>query len=136
MRRQSTFEEQLEKYGYCTYFTVGTSMRPLLRPQKDLVHLKRPAGRLKPDDVALFRRRDGQYVLHRVAEVRAEDYVFLGDNQVTRETGIREDQILAVMEGYTRNGRYHRIGTLGYRWYVRIWRWLYPLRYLWKIVRI
>lgn len=136
MRRQTTFEEQLEQYGYCTYFTVGTSMWPLLRPRKDLVHLKRPSGRLKRYDVALFRRRNGQYVLHRVVEVREKDYIFLGDNQIVREPGIREDQILGVMEGYMRNSRYRGIGTLQYRWYVRIWRWLYPLRYLWKSVRM
>lgn len=134
MSRQSTFEEQLEQYGYCVYFTVGSSMWPLLRPRKDLVHLKKPSGRLQYHDVALFRRKSGQYVLHRVVEVREKEYVFLGDHQVVKEEGIRDDQILGVMEGFTREGKYCTVDSIGYKVYVRLWTGLYPLRYIsWKI---
>lgn len=136
MSTRSTFEEQLEKKGYCTYFIVGVSMRPLLRERRDLIHLRRPSGRLKRYDVALFKRKNGQYVLHRVVKVRKDDYVFLGDNQIIREPGIHEDQILGVMEGYMRNGRYYTAGSPVYRCYVRIWTLLYPVRYLWKRLRM
>lgn len=132
MSRRSTFEEQLEDYGYCTYFTVGTSMLPLLRVRKDLVHLRKPQGRLKSYDVALFRRRNGQYVLHRVVEVRDGDYVFLGDNQIRQEKGITDSQIIGVMEGVTRNGKYRGVDDRWYRIYVFAWRAVYPLRYMWK----
>lgn len=135
MRRKSTFEEQLDQYGYCSYYTVGSSMLPLLRPRKDLVHLKKPSGRLKCYDVALFRRANGQYVLHRIIKVRESDYVFLGDNQIHREYGIRDSQILGVMTGFTRNGKFRATDALWYRFYVFAWRGLYPLRYLWRRVR-
>lgn len=107
-------------------------MRPLLRARKDLVHLRKPSGRLERYDVAMFRRKNGQYVLHRVVEVRKEDYVFLGDNQIRKEKGITDSQILGVMAGFTRNGKYRTVDELGYRVYVYVWACLYPVRYVWK----
>lgn len=135
MSRRSTFAEQLEQHGFCSYYTVGTSMLPLLRPRKDLVHLKKPSGRLRKYDVALFQRKNGQYVLHRVVKVGEQEYVFLGDNQILREPGIRDSQILGVMDGFTRNGIYRSVRKPGYRIYVHVWKWLYPLRYIWRKIR-
>lgn len=132
MSRHSTFEKELEQYGYCTYFTVGTSMLPLLRARRDLVHLRKPEGPLRPNDVALFRRKNGQYVLHRAVRAGEGEYVFLGDNQIFREAGISHSQILGVMEGFTRNGKYHSVQEFPYKMYVFLWRGLYPLRYIWR----
>lgn len=129
MRRKSTFEEELRQQGYCTYFNVGTSMMPLLRQRKDLIHLVKPQGRLKKYDVPLFKRENGQYVLHRVVRVEPDSYVLCGDNQIYKEKGVTDDQIIGVMEGITRNGRYVPVKSIGYRCYVQIWCKLYWIRW-------
>lgn len=128
MRRRSTFEEEIRKQGHCTYFNVGTSMMPLLRQRKDLIHLVKPKGRLKKYDVPLFKRDNGQYVLHRVIKVYPDSYVLCGDNQIHKETGITDDQIIGVMTGITRDGKYLPVTSLKYRIYVRIWWGIYWLR--------
>ena len=72
---KSTFEEQLDKCGKLIYTNVGDSMMPLIRQDKDLLIIEKPKGRLKKYDVPLYRRDSGQYVLHRILEVRKNDYV-------------------------------------------------------------
>ena len=54
-----TFEEILATQGRLIYKTKGVSMLPMLRQDRDLVHIVPPAGRLKKYDVAFYRRIDG-----------------------------------------------------------------------------
>lgn len=113
-----SYEDYLDRYDSLTYTNVGVSMLPLLRQGKDLfvVHRK-GADRCKRGDVVLFRRPPSSYVLHRVIEVRPDDYVTMGDNTIGRERGIRDDDILGVMTGFVRNGRHHDVSEPGYRLY-------------------
>lgn len=112
------FEDLLERDGALTYTNVGTSMLPLLRQGRDLFTVvKKTAERCKVGDVALYRRADGAYVLHRIVEVRDEDYVFLGDNCVAREYGVTDADILGVMSAFVRDGKEHRVTERGYRAY-------------------
>ncbi len=113
-----SFEEYLDRYGELTYTNVGVSMMPLLRQGKDLFTVrKKGEERCKRGDVVLYTRPPDRYVLHRVIEVRPDDYVILGDNCVSKEYGIREEQILGVMTSYVRNGKTHRVTDRGYRLY-------------------
>ena len=64
---EGTFESLLERDGKLVYKTRGISMLPMLHENRDLVVIERADKRLKPGDVALY-RRGGQYVLHRVLE--------------------------------------------------------------------
>ena len=114
---QISFEEFLKREGELTYTNVGVSMMPLLRQGKDLFTVKRKGPeRCRKGDVVLYRRRD-DYVLHRIIEVRPEDYVILGDNCVLKEYGIRDRDILGVMTDYVREGRQHSTREAGYRLY-------------------
>ncbi|MBQ3862330.1 MAG: S24/S26 family peptidase [Clostridia bacterium] len=128
-----SFEDYLDRFGTLTYTNVGTSMMPLLRQGKDLFILKkRGPERLAVGDVVLYRRPPDKYVLHRIVEVRPEDYVILGDNCAAREYGIRDEDILAVMTGYVRDGVEHSVTEKAYRDYTaRILRSEKP-RVAWK----
>ncbi|MBQ3955489.1 MAG: S24/S26 family peptidase [Clostridia bacterium] len=128
-----SFEDYLDRFGTLTYTNVGTSMMPLLRQGKDLFILKkRGPERLAVGDVVLYRRPPDKYVLHRIVEVRPEDYVILGDNCAAREYGIRDEDILAVMTGYVRDGVEHSVTEKAYRDYTaRILRNEKP-RVAWK----
>ena len=114
-------EQYLSENGTLTYSNKGTSMMPLLREGKDMFTLRRKgAERCRAGDVVLYKRPPKDYVLHRVVEVRENDYVILGDNCVSYEYGIKDSDILGVMTGFTRGGREYSIESRGYRLYTFI----------------
>ena len=113
-----TYKEYLEKHGTLIYTNVGVSMLPLLREGKDLLIVSRKGpGRCRAGDVVLYIRAGNRYVLHRVIEVHAHEYVIMGDNCVTKEYGIRDEDIIGVMTGFVRGGRKHSTDEFGYRVY-------------------
>lgn len=117
-----SFEEYLDQYGTLTYTNVGISMMPLLRQGKDMFTVrKKGVERCRKGDVVLYRRPPDKYVLHRIVEVRPDDYVILGDNCVVKEYGIRDEDIIGVLTGYVRDGREHSVDEPAYRAYSNVW---------------
>ena len=132
-----TYEEYLEKNGTLTYSNVGVSMMPLLRQGKDLFTVrKKGARRCKRGDVVLYRRPPDKYVLHRVIEVRPDDYVILGDNCIAKEYGIRDSDIIGVMTGYVRSGKTHTVKERGYRLYTSVILDTIPVRVFFKKAKL
>ena len=124
-----SIEEYLKQHETLIYRNVGVSMLPLLKQGRDLFTLTRKTEeRCRKYDVALFRKAPHVYVLHRVVEVRDRDYVFLGDNCITKETGITDQDILGVMVSFVHNGKNYNVDDFRYRIYVRVWCALYPAR--------
>ena len=77
-----TFEQVIARDGWLIYTNRGDSMMPLTKQDRDpLVISKKPKRRLKKYDVPLYKRDSGQYVLHRIFQVRKHDYVICGDNR-------------------------------------------------------
>lgn len=108
----------------------GTSMLPLIRQGIDFVELSALPGKLKKYDLPLYRRPDGQYVLHRI--VKAEDtYTCIGDNQYLLETGVTHDQLIAVVTAVYRGEKRIPVTAFSYKAYCRLWHWTRPLRHLW-----
>lgn len=110
---------------------TGVSMLPFLRPQRDAaVLIAADPAALRRGDVALFRRDNGQYVLHRVhavEETPARAYVMLGDAQWIGER-VLPLQVLAVATAFEVKGRRISTESPAYRRRVALWRWLLPLR--------
>ena len=126
---KSTYEAELERTGQLIYTTVGTSMRPFIRSQEDLVIIeRRTGGRYEKGDAVLYRRDSGQYVLHRIVKVCPDSYTLCGDNRAYREPGIREDQILGVLTAVIRKGQRIDVRTDAYKRKIWLWVALYPLR--------
>ena len=132
---KSSFEAELAEKGRIIYPNVGVSMRPLIKQGRDVMVIEKPTGRLKRYDGALYVRKDGSYVMHRVLKVRENDYVICGDNCIRKEYGITDDQIIGVLTAVLRNGKEIKSTDLGYRIYVHIWCDLFYLRIavLWGI---
>ena len=122
------FEDLLEKDGRLVYKTKGTSMRPMLRQNRDLVIIEVPVSRLQKYDVAFYKRQD-KYVLHRVIGVEDGYYRIRGDNTFVVEH-VPDSSVLGVLTGFNRNGRLHGVSERGYRFYARFWHFIYPLRYV------
>lgn len=130
-----SFEEELEKSGKLVYTTVGASMRPLIRQDRDISIIEKPKARLKKYDVALYKRPNGQYVLHRVVKVCDDGYVILGDNCLRKEYGIKEEQIIGILTSLVRKGKEVDFNSFGYRFYSRFWYAVYPVRVIFMRTR-
>ena len=129
---------------------TGNSMAPFLRDCRDQVVLEAvdPAA-LQPGDVPLYRRRSGQYVLHRIVErddgeyrhILAEEeplpsahvgaplsYTMLGDAQTELEPRIETDQIVARAAAFLRKGKRWECDSARYRRRVIRWHRRLPMR--------
>ena len=133
---KSTFEQELERKGNITYTCRGISMLPLLRQKRDLFTITKKQGRCRKYDVALYKRADGAYVLHRIVKVLPDGYVFLGDNCLNKEYGITDQDILGVMTSFVRDGKEHAADAGGCRRYAKLGYMLYPVRSLWKRLKM
>lgn len=120
-------QQQLAAGNTVRFAPRGCSMLPMLRQGRDKVILSPVTGPLKKYDLPLYRRDNGQFVLHRVVAVGAA-YTCMGDNQYEPEQGIRQDQILAVVTAFTRDDREISVKTPVYGIYCRVWHWLRPVR--------
>lgn len=78
--------------------------------------------------VVLYKRDNGQYVLHRVAACRGETYDFCGDAQWVLERGLRREQILAVVTEFQRTDRWTSVTSAAYGLYWRALLAVRPLR--------
>lgn len=86
--------EKLSMGGRVIIKPKGTSMLPLIRQGIDEVELSPlPSGRLKKYDIPFYKRKNGQFVLHRIVRVKKDSYVLCGDNQNELEFGITDDMI-------------------------------------------
>ncbi|MBR3158591.1 MAG: S24/S26 family peptidase [Atopobiaceae bacterium] len=126
VRTTTTFEELLEQDGRIIYKTKGSSMRPMLHENRDIVVILRPEERLHKYDVALY-RRGKQYVLHRVVRVLDDAYLIRGDNTYALER-VPDEAVIGVLGGFSRKGTYREVSDRAYRAYVRVWCVAYPVR--------
>lgn len=113
-------EDIVKEKGYYATTPKGTSMFPLLNSKCNIIVVK-PQLPLKKYDVALYKRKSGEYVLHRVLGKNEQGYIFCGDNQWKLEYGIKDSQIVATLREWYKNNRKHGIEDLRYQRYVRFW---------------
>ena len=98
---------------------TGSSMMPLLKPERDSVWLRK-SDSVRRGRILFFRRNNGTFVLHRVRRVLPDgSWIVNGDAQEWLET-VHPDQAVAVVTQIVRNGR-----TI---------RWNHPLLQLWDIL--
>ncbi len=130
MTERDEKREALEKLGVYVSTPSGSSMRPMLRGERDNILVEKHEGRLRRLDVALYRRRDGRHVLHRVVRVKQNGYVMRGDNCDYTERGITDEMIVGRLVGFWRDDRYISVENRGYRLYAHLRNFFYPLRFL------
>jgi hypothetical protein len=117
-------DAQLQR-GEAQLPVTGISMTPTLRGGRDLVRLRKLEDRPKRGDILLYRRDNGQYILHRALR-GGNGVVCCGDRQFEKEP-VRTEQILAVVTAFCRKGKWHSTSAPFYRLYVFFWMIL-PLR--------
>ena len=125
-----TIEEQLQKEGYLLSLSAGYSMRPMLTQRTEQLLIEKLTTDPSVNDVVLFKRRSGQYVLHRIIRRRGDHYLIRGDNCYGSES-VAYDQIIGILKGFYKGSRYIDCGSnKTYLCYVFLWRIIYPLRYV------
>ncbi len=97
-------EDVIEQKGKYVGPTVGVSMLPLLKTRRDTIVVVKKTERLKPLDVALYKRGDA-YVLHRVLSVEEWGYIIRGDNCYADER-ILEKDVIGVLTEFFRKGKH------------------------------
>lgn len=125
---------QMETAGSAVLNVTGWSMLPMLHNRRDSVTICPVEARCNRGDVILYRRKSGQYVLHRVLRRTEEGYILCGDNQFFTEK-VEHDQLLAVVTGFTRKGKTYSVSHPGYRFYTGIWVFFHPVRWLYLMPR-
>ena len=96
----------------------GISMLPLIRPGVDSITLVLPTT-VNKGDIVLYKRDNGQYVLHRVMYIKKGEYIMCGDNQYEHEHGIKKENILAKVKGIYRGEEYFETDNKEYQRYVK-----------------
>lgn len=120
--------EQPLKSGKSVKFTVvGNSMYPVFRNGVDNVIL---SASKEPGmfDVILYRRENGDYVLHRIVGRGRQGFKLCGDNQLKKEYPVRRSDVIAVMTAFERDGKTIEKHTLWYSIYSVLWGLMIPLR--------
>lgn len=119
--------EKLALGGTVRFSPKGTSMLPTIRQGIDEISLTSFKGHLKKYDIAFYRRENGQFVLHRVIKKLSENsYVMRGDHQFESEYGITEKNIIAVADGFYRDKKFIKAGSLAF------WFWAAPMPFIYR----
>lgn len=112
--------EAFEKGKTFTFPVNGKSMQPLLHAN-DLVEITAIES-VHVGDIILYRRENGQFVLHRVRRIQPEGYTFVGDHQVVVEKSIAFSQLIGKVISYKKQGKDKQYLLKGIRY--RIYKFL------------
>lgn len=110
---------ELTKNGVIAFVPSGNSMWPTLKHKGQSVIVKLKTEKLKPMDVALYRRENGTNVLHRVMRTTDFGYVMCGDSLFALEN-VKEECVYGVMIGFYRGKRYVEVTDPDYIEQVKI----------------
>lgn len=149
MKAEAMFELSVDEYiplvseavsggGEFRLYPKGTSMLPLIRHGVDSVLLT-AVNEPKKNDIVLYRRENGQYVLHRIVKLdKGGSYSMCGDNQTVVEHGITRSQMIATVSVVYRGERAVSLSSLAYRSYAFAWSFV-PTRvvglFVFRVIR-
>ncbi len=111
-------------------FPKGTSMLPTIVPGEDSVMLSKPEN-IEIMDAVLYKRKNGQYVLHRIIGKTKSGYKMCGDNQLFTEKNITPEMIIAKVTGIYKKEIYVDVSSLDY---IKQIRKLYRNKSIQKII--
>ena len=108
MTESVTITEALEKSGIISINPKGRSMFPYIK-DTDTVVIKKPTAPLEKYDCVLFFERENVYVLHRLMRIKGDVLFTLGDNNLKYDRPVRREEIVGVLDGFYRGGKYKQV---------------------------
>ena len=106
----------------------GDSMSPFLVHQRDYIYFKTPDRELRKGDMVFYQRVTGQYIMHRIIDVKPDGYYMMGDNQAALEGPLDRSQIFAIVTKVKRKGRWIGPDDLIWKFYEKVWIHMIPVR--------
>lgn len=111
--------------------TVGTSMRPFLTEDRDVVIIipyTHQTMRLYRGDIVLFKIQNS-YLLHRVISIKGDHITLCGDNVYHSTENIFTENIIGILHSIIRHsGRITFCKSLIWRTKSFVWISLFPIR--------
>ena len=107
---------------------VGSSMSPFLIHGRDKIFFSKPDGVLKRGDMVFYQRANGQFVMHRIIQVKDSGFYMVGDAQTEIEGPILREQIFAKITRVERKGKTLTEKDFCWRFFEGPWLVLLPLR--------
>lgn len=117
------------KSGIAVPLTVtGSSMMPILKPQRDIVWLEYcDMNQIKKGDILLFERSNGKPVLHRVRKIKNDVLIMNGDALCFTET-IEKTQVIACVKKFERNKKMFNCDSKAIKLWNMMWYFTRPVR--------
>jgi len=113
---------------------TGNSMYPLLRTSIDSVIIKKKST-ISKYDIILYKRENGEYILHRVVGIKEDGAMVLaGDFETVTEYPVYPKQVIATVESIFRKGKHISCNNPLYKIYSFLWVLFMPNRFI--IVKI
>lgn len=138
MKKIDTFEyisvlrELTEQGREVSLLISGSSMSPFLAHQRDTIFFRKPESELKRGDMVFYQRVTGQFVMHRIWNVKPDGYYIVGDAQVDIEGPIKREQIFAIVTKVQRKGKWLGPGDFWWEFFEHVWIRIVPCR---KLIR-
>ena len=123
-----TYRELLQSVDTLPLLVRGNSMAPFLVDGRDTVYLTRLDRPLKVGDIVLYKRTNGDYILHRICKVEGAAYCMIGDAHTVHEWGISREQIFARVSWVQRKGKQQKPGCFWWFFFEKVWIRIIPLR--------
>lgn len=111
-------DEVISSGGEFRMYPRGVSMLPLLTQGEDSVVLV-SLGDVCENDMILYRRDNGQFVLHRVTKIDGDEYIMCGDNQFELEGGIKREHLLAKVKYFYNKDKKVTLDSKKYQKYIK-----------------
>lgn len=113
-------EDIIFEHGYYITKPKGSSMFPMIKPGSGEVCIVKADSVLK-NDVILYKRKNGKYVLHRVLKIIDDEFVCCGDNQWEPEYGVTRDMIIGKLDSWYSGDKKRTVKDKDYLRYVKFW---------------
>jgi len=126
----SPLEQEIASGKPVVTTTVGDSMEPLLYNRSTRVVICKTGDELKRNDLPVYKRPTGQFVMHRIIKKDEKNYYTRGDNRIGLEC-VPKEWVLGVVTEIYRKKKHFTVRNTGYRCYVAFWNSIYPLRLIW-----
>lgn len=106
---------------------TGNSMLPFLKGGRDRVILTAFSSPAKVGDILLYKRKNGDFVLHRVIDINNDGLFFAGDIHSVIEGPVSESDVIARVTSARRNGQLIRSGSKQWSFFEK--KWIKTLKY-------